>query len=241
MLRARLLRLLVTAAGIGAVPLAIAGYARLGSGTACDGIGFGCTPERAFDTALVLVIYIVGVAATTWLATRRSSAWAVAMALIGTLGATGTAIAIQLPDYEYARGDLQHGLRQWESVIDVGRRSAGARTPLSHALAAMKRTGPEPCRDAYGRETGAWRYRWTYPASRYHDPANGTTAPALATWVRELRSRRVPATHEQVSPEDSRLSLGYGGARANGGTLYVRASHYIPELEISVSTGCHRP
>ena len=242
MSRSRLVATLVVAGFVGSVPLAPFAHGRVGSGTLCEGVGFGCVPERFFDTALVLLVYSAGVAATAWLCARRArrTAWALVAGLACTLAATGTAIAVQAPDHRYARGDLQSGLREWENVFDAGRRAAGSKTPLARALAALKRTGPEPCTDAYGRDTGAARYRWSYPASPYHDPGNATTGPAMAAWARLLRAGRLTPQLEQRDPEDVRLKLGYFDAPANGGVLAVRASHYIPELEISASTGCHR-
>ena len=101
-----------------------------------------------------------------------------------TLALTGAAFAVQRPDYDYARGDLQVGVEHWESVIDAGRRAARPGTPLARALASLHRTGPEPCRDAYGRATGGARYRWASPRTPHDEPVAASTVPALTAWAR---------------------------------------------------------
>jgi hypothetical protein len=53
------------------------------------------------------------------------------------------------------------------------------------------------------------------------------------------RGERVTLTDPGGDPaSDRRLQAGRYGAAA-GGVVYVRASYYISELEISAATGCH--
>lgn len=244
--RVRPLPLFVAAAGVAAVLLAVFVYPHVGSGTQCEGIGFGCSPERELDTAFVLFVYVVGILTTASWSARggRVQAATLAVGFVCTLALTGAAFAVQRPDYDYARGDLEAGVERWESVIDAGRRAARPGTPLARALASLHRTGPEPCRDAYGRATGGARYRWSSPTTPHDEPVAATTAPALTAWARELRLQRLPAVLERSS---SYLNLGYADppARgvpraANGAVLSVSAYQGRPGLEITASTGCHR-
>src|SRR5215218_8378700 len=54
----------VAVALAGAVLAGTLAHPFVGSGTSCEGIGFGCTPERDFDTFLIVAVYVVGAAAT---------------------------------------------------------------------------------------------------------------------------------------------------------------------------------
>jgi hypothetical protein len=75
-----------------------------GSGRACEGIGFGCTPERDMDTLLVVAVY--GLAATVtlvlaWWRSRRGRGWRTAFVtgIAITMLATALAVWSQLPRY----------------------------------------------------------------------------------------------------------------------------------------------
>jgi hypothetical protein len=56
----------------GAAILAVLVYPFVGSGFTCDGIGFGCTPERETDTLLVVTVYTALALGTLLVARRRA-------------------------------------------------------------------------------------------------------------------------------------------------------------------------
>jgi len=66
---------LIGAAGAlaGAVVLGVLVHPHVGSGRACEGIGFGCTPERDTDTALIVGVYGVAAFGTLAVAWWRGS------------------------------------------------------------------------------------------------------------------------------------------------------------------------
>ena len=107
--------------------------------------------------------------------------------------------------------------------------------------------GPLTCRDAYGRSTGGRSLHWSnrgagdaYTGSS--DSSGALTAAALLRWADRLRRRGEDVTLSEPGGDpasDRRLQVGHLGTAANGG-LYVRASFYIGELEITATTGCHR-
>ena len=57
---------------VGVVLLALLVHPFVGSGRSCDGLGFGCTPERATDTLLVVAVYSATAMATLALTWRRA-------------------------------------------------------------------------------------------------------------------------------------------------------------------------
>jgi hypothetical protein len=74
----------------GAVLLGSLAYPVVGSGERCQGIGFGCTPERELYTLLVIAVYTIGAVATlviAWKRDRRGLGFARALSV-------GTAITL---------------------------------------------------------------------------------------------------------------------------------------------------
>jgi hypothetical protein len=223
----------------------------VGSGRACEGIGFGCTPERDTDTFLIVAVYSLAAAVTLAVAGWRSrrggrwQAWLVAGIAVTAL-ATGLMVWSQLPRYETAPGSLDAARAHWERVLADGWAVASPNTPLANALGQVERRGPITCRDAYGRSTGAHEYQWSNSGAR--NPFIGSTgsgavtAAALGRWADRARARGLGAdvTDPDGDPaSDRRLRVGRSGRAASGG-LSVRASTYASQLEIIASTGCHR-
>jgi hypothetical protein len=235
-----------------AVPLALLVHPVVGSGRQCEGIGFGCTPERDADTALVVAVYAATALAAllfAWLRARRGRPWrgalasGVAVALLATVAVTWS----QLPRHPISPGALSAARDRWEQALADGRAAAVRGTPLGDALRGLRRRGPLSCRDAYGRSTGARAFAWSnrgavdaYAGSS--DSTGAVTAAALGRWAERLRRRGVGAEISDPSGDpasDRRLLAGRFGPAA-GGFLTVRASFYISELEITAGTGCHR-
>jgi hypothetical protein len=241
---------LIAAAGAfaGALALGVLVHPHVGSGQACEGIGFGCTPERDTDTALIVAVYGVttfAALATAWWRFHRRLAWrAVLVAgLTVTVLATVLTTWSQLPRYPTSPGPLSEARAHWERVLGDGRAVAPAGTPLGDALREIRRKGPVACRDAYGRSTGSRRFEWTHrgASAGYGLSSGPATAAALGRWAERLRVRGVPVSIEDPGGDpaaDRRLRI--RGSRVADGVLSVRASAYIPELEITASTGCHR-
>jgi len=128
-------------------------------------------------------------------------------------------------------------------VLTDGRGVASAGTPLGDALREIRRRGPVACRDAYGRSTGSRRFEWEHrgPTAGYGLSSGAATATALGRWAERLRVRGVPVSIEDPGGDPAvDLRLQIGGPEAADGVLSVRASAYIPEVEITASTGCHR-
>jgi len=241
---------LIGAAGAlaGAVVLGLLVHPHVGSGRACEGIGFGCTPERDTDTALIVGVYGVAAFSTlvvTWLRSRRGRPWRATLAggVAITVMATAVAVWSQLPDYQASPGPLNAARARWERVLADGRAVASTGTPLGDALREIRRRGPVTCRDAYGRSTGSHRFEWEHrgPAAGYGLSSGAATAAALGRWAERLRVRGVPVSIEDPGGDpaaDRRLHI-HGSGVADG-VLSVRASAYIPEFEITASTGCHQ-
>jgi hypothetical protein len=236
----------------GAVLLGVAVHPVVGSGLTCEGIGFGCTPERDVDTALVVGTYTLGMVATlvaAWLRSRRGGRWHTTLACGIAITAVATAGALwsQLPRHPTSPGPLGPARERWEKVLADGMAVAPPGTPLGDALRDLERRGPLDCRDAYGRSTGAREFRWSnrdetdaYAGSS--DSSGAVTAAALGQWADRLRRRGVAATLFDPGGEpasDRRFQVGRFGAGADG-VLSVRASFYASALEITASTGCHR-
>lgn len=227
-------------------------HPHVGSGRACEGIGFGCTPERDTDTVLIVIVYAVPALLTLLVAWRRfyrGRNWrtALAVGVAITLLATGTAVWSQLPRYPSAPGPLNAAGNHWEGVLADGRAVASPGTPLGNALRGLKRRGPIVCRDSYGRSTGTREFRWSnHPATNAYagtsDESGALTAAALGRWADRLRGRGVGAEVSDptgVPTSERRLQVDGAGAAA-GGALAVRAAFYMSELEITMATGCHR-
>jgi hypothetical protein len=233
----------------GAVVLGLLVHPHVGSGGSCEGIGFGCTPERDLDTALVVAVYgAIAFAAITiaWLRARSGRAWRMALAggLALTVLATALTVRSQLPRYSVSPGPLSAALAHWERVLAEGRAVAPSGTPLGDALRDIRRTGPVTCRDGYGRSTGSRRLEWASqgPHGAYGVASGGRTANALERWAERVRSRGVAVEIDDPGGDpssDRRLRI-YGSDADDTGVLSVRASAYISELEITASTGCHR-
>lgn len=236
----------------GAVVLAVLVHPFVGSGQRCEGIGFGCTPERDADTLLVVAVYAVAAVGTLLVARRRARRrrpwrWVLAAGIAITMLATAAAFASQLPRHPISTGPLGAARERWERVLADGRAAAPPGTPLGDALRGLEPRGPLTCRDAYGRPTGARELHWSnrgavdaYAGST--DGSGAATAAALGRWADRLRRRGVEVIVSDPTADpasDRRLSAG-AYSPAAGGFLYVRASFYIAELEITASTGCHR-
>jgi hypothetical protein len=237
---------------VGAVLVGVFVHPLVGSGQRCEGIGFGCTPERDVDTMLVVGVFAaawLGTVLVAWRRARRGRRWSVALAagMAITVCATAAAAWSQLPRYRFSPGALSAARERWEQVLADGRAAAPGGTPLGDALRGLHRRGPVTCRDAYGRSTGAREFQWSsrgatgvYKGSS--DRSGALTAAALQRWAERLRRRgeQVALSDPGGDPaSDRRLQVGSFGTAANG-VLYARASFYIPELEITVTTGCHR-
>jgi hypothetical protein len=68
----------VTCAIAGAVLLGGVVHPLVGSGLRCEGLGFGCTPERDMDTLLIVAVYSATALATllvAWQFARRGWPW----------------------------------------------------------------------------------------------------------------------------------------------------------------------
>jgi hypothetical protein len=241
---------LIALAGLaaGAVLLGVLAHPHVGSGHTCEGIGFGCTPERDFDTALIVAVYGVTALAALVFAEWRSSrgrSWrpALAAGLGVTVLATGLTLWSQLPRYSASPGPLGAAQAHWERVLADGRAVAPTGTPLGDALRGIRRTGPVTCRDAYGRSTGSHRLAWASSEREgaYGVESGAVTASALGRWAERLRARGLAVEVEDPGGDpasDRRLRV-QGSAADDVGVLSVRASTYIAELEITASTGCH--
>jgi hypothetical protein len=242
---------LIAAASAGVVPLALLVHPFVGSGRSCEGVGFGCAPERATDTLLVVGVYAATAMATlalAWWRARRGRPWRTVLCAGIAICVSATAVTVwsQLPRRAVSPGPLSAARERWERVIADGRAVAAPGTPLGNALRALQRTGPVPCRDAYGRSTGARQVRWSCRGEHAYagtsDGSGAITAAALGRWADRLRRRgeRVTLSDPSGDPaSDRRLQVGDHGPAA-GGVLDVRASFYISELEVTASTGCHR-
>jgi hypothetical protein len=246
---ARVWSIAVAGAVAGAVVLGVLVHPHVGSGRSCEGIGFGCTPERDLDTALIVAVYGVTAAAAialAWWRSRRGRAWRAALAagVAVTVLATALAVWSQLPRYASSPGPLSAARAHWERVLAEGRAVAPGGTPLGDALRGIRRTGPLSCRDAYGRSTGSRRLEWAShrPAGAYGLESGPPMAAALGRWARRLRARGVAVEIDDRGGDpasDRRLRI-RGSAADDAGVLSVRASAYISELEVTASTGCHR-
>jgi hypothetical protein len=224
----------------------------VGSGQSCEGIGFGCTPERDLDTLLVVAVYAttsLGTVLATLRRARRGRPWSrvLAAGLAITVLATVATVWSQLPRHQFSPGPLSAAHDRWELVLADGRAAAPGGTPLGDVLRTLRRRGPVTCRDAYGRSTGARALHWsTRGASDAYtgssDRSGALTAAALQRWADRLRRRGEDVTLTDPGGDptsDRRLQVGRYGTAANG-VLYVRASFYMAKLEITATTGCHR-
>jgi hypothetical protein len=241
-----------TAALAGAVLLGLLVHPFVGSGRTCEGIGFGCTPERATDTFLVVAVYAIAALLTvvvTWRRSRRGRHWRTTLAagIAITMLATGATAWSQLPRYPSSPGPLSEAGERWEQVLADGRAVASPGTPLGDALRDLRRRGPLVCRDAYGRSTETSQFRWSTRGTRNayagsSDSSGALTAAAIGRWADRLRGRGLAVNVSDPSGDpasDRRLQVRGFGAAA-GSVLSVRASFYISELEITAATGCHR-
>jgi hypothetical protein len=228
----------------GAVALGVVVHPFVGSGQRCEGIGFGCTPERDLDTLFVVAVYATASLGTLLVLRRRARRgrpWSRALAagIAITVLATAAAVWSQLPRYQFSPGPLNAARDRWELVLADGRAAAPAGTQLGDVLRSLPPRGPRTCRDAYGRSTGARAFQWSHRGAS--GAYTGSTAAALQRWADRLRRRGevVTLTDPGGDPtSDRRLRVGRFGTAANG-VLYVRASFYMGELEITATTGCH--
>ena len=175
----------VASAVSGAILLGLLVHPVVGSGRTCEGIGFGCTPERELDTLLIVAVYVVAVGGTllvAWWCSRRGRGWrkALVAGIVITVVTTAATAWSQLPRYRVSPGSLSASSAGWERVFADGEAVAPPGTPLGDALRGLEQRGPLTCRDAYGRSTGAreaslvepepWRrvHRQVRPVGRRH-------------------------------------------------------------------------
>jgi hypothetical protein len=244
---------LIAAAGAvcGALALGFLVYPYVGSGSTCEGIGWGCTPERLSDSALVAIVFGFGALASLAIGRRRERRggdWrrALRAGAVVTIAATAATVWSQLPRHPTSPGPLDPARVRMERILADGMAVAPRGTPLGDALHDLPRRGPEPCRDAYGRNTGARAYSWQTPRERLRPAAasglvGAVTAAALGSWAARLRARGIEAAIDDPGGDpasDRRLVVGRFGP-AGGGVLRVRSSFSMPELEITAGTGCH--
>ena len=242
----------VASAVAGAILLGLLVHPVVGSGRTCEGIGFGCTPERELDTLLIVAVYVVAVGGTllfAWWCSRRGRGWrkALMVGIVITVFMTAETAWSQLPRYHVSPGSLNASSVGWELVFADGEAVAPPGTPLGDALRGLDRRGPLTCRDAYGRSTGARELRWSNPnpGDAYigkSDRTGNATAAALGAWAERLRARGMVVNVDDPTgdPSSDRRLHAPGVDTTGGGVLTVRASWYISELEITATTGCHR-
>jgi hypothetical protein len=237
---------------VGAVVLGVLVHPSVGSGERCEGIGFGCTPERDLDTLLVVAVCAATALASvlaTWRRARRGRpwSWTLAAGVSVTVLATVATVWSQLPRHRFSPGPLSAANSRWELVLADGRAAAPAGTPLGDVLRSLQRRGPLTCRDAYGRFTGARAVQWSNRGAGdaytgYSDSSGLLTAASLQRWADRLRRRGEDVTLADPGGDRAsvrRLQVGHFGTAANG-VLYVRASFFTGKLEIAATTGCHR-
>jgi MFS family permease len=242
----------VASAVFGAILLGQLVHPMVGSGRTCEGIGFGCTPERELDTLLIVAVYVVAVGGTllfAWWRSRRGRGWrkGLMVGIVITVFMTAATAWSQLPRYHVSPGSLSASSEGWELVFADGEAVAPPGTPLGDALRGLHRRGPLTCRDAYRRSTGARELRWSNPnpGDAYlgkSDRTGDATAAALGAWAERLRARGMTVNVDDPTGDpnsDRRLQVPGVGPTA-GGVLYVRASWYISALEITATTGCRR-
>lgn len=238
----RSLWIAVACAFAGGVLLAVSVHPFVGSGNTCEGIGFGCTPERDTDTLLVVTAYAVGALLTLLIArllARRGSSTrrALIAGLVVTTLVTGATAWSQLPRHPGAPGPLGPAVDRWEQAFAEGRSAAPAGTRLGDALRGLRRRGPLECRDSYERSTGAHELRWSARAT--NDPA---TAQLVTDWAERLDRRAefaVLLDPNGNSSSDRGMRV-QGSGPAAGGSLTVNGSTYLAQPEIEATTGCHR-
>jgi hypothetical protein len=240
--------LIASAAAVaGAVALGMLVHPFVGSGLTCEGIGFGCTPERLTDSALVAIVFggaaLASLVVARWRA-RRGRRWrrVLAAGTAVTVVATAAVVWSQLPRHATSPGPLSEARDRWERVLADGIAVAPPGTSLGDALRDLEIRGPLPCRDAYGRDAGARAWLWWNRTAYEGSSSGGPTAAAVGRWAQRLRARGVDARISDPGGDpssDRRLEVGRPGP-AGGGRLYVRASFYAAELEIVARTGCHR-
>ena len=242
----------------GAVALGRLVHPYIGSGNTCEGIGFGCSPERLVDGFVIMAVFAVLAVASllvAWRRARRGRRWRTALVagIAITVLASSATVWSQLPRHHISPGPLSAALEQWERVLADGEAVAPAGTALGDVLRGVPRSGPITCRDQYDRSTGAREYRWSNrDESGVQRGSSNTpvavTSAAIGSWADRLHERGVGATVADPTGDptsDRRFQVGsYGQVGASdspaGGVLYLRASFYISELEITASTGCHR-
>ena len=237
---------------VGAVVLGVFVHPFVGSGQRCEGIGFGCTPERDLDTLLIVAVCAttsLGTVLAAWRRARRGRPWSRALAagIAITVLATAATVWSQLPRHQFSPGALSAARDRWALVLADGRAAAPAGTPLGDVLRSLQRRGPLTCRDAYGRSTGARALHWSnrgatdaYTGSsdsvgrghRRRPPTVGR--PPAPAWRGRDAFRSGWRPHFRPPPSGRPLRHG------SNGVLYVRASFYIAKLEIAAATGCHR-
>ena len=239
-------------AASGAILLGLLVHPLVGSGRTCEGIGFGCTPERDLDTLLIVAVYVVAVVATllaAWWCSHRGRAWrkALVAGIVITILMTAATAWSQLPRYAVSPGSLSASSEEWARVFADGEAVAPPGTQLGDALRGLDRRGPFTCRDQYGRSIGARELRWSNrdPGDAYigkSDQSGEATAAALGAWAERLEARGMAVTVDDPSgdPTSDRRLQARGFGPMGGGVLTVRASRYISQLEITASTGCHR-
>ena len=126
---------------LGAILLGLLVHPVVGSGRTCEGIGFGCTPERELDTLMVVAVYVVAAVSTllvAWWCSRRDRDWrkALVAGIVITVAMTAATAWSQLPRYPVSPGSLSSSSEGWNRVFADGKAVAPPGTPLGDALRA---------------------------------------------------------------------------------------------------------
>jgi hypothetical protein len=235
--------LVATVAGVVGLPFMV--HDRIGSGTRCEGIGFGCTPEREIDTLLVTAVYagsillLAVVVCVVALSGRRTTTLLAGGVVVVAL-LTALTFGSQLPRYHTSTQPLATAVTEAELVLSSGHAPATG-TPLATVLDGVRQAPPQRCLDAYERATGGWQVTWSYQGNPYRGvpEAEARTASALREWVDALRS-------QQESPvlSDDRAGgvtgLYLPTRRPDAGSLYLDARYYMGQVTLKLDTGCHR-
>jgi hypothetical protein len=110
----------------GAVLLGMSVHPVVGSGRSCEGVGFGCTPERETDTMLVVAVYVAASLGTLLVASwrvRHGGLWRTVLpaGVVIVILATAAAVWSQLPRHPISAGSLGAARDRWERVLADGR------------------------------------------------------------------------------------------------------------------------
>ena len=195
----------------------------------CEGLGFGCSPERAVAGAAGSLLYLAvlglgGLAARKLRAPRRRLAAALAAAGLAALAAAAPVVESRWPYWTAA--SLEEGTREVASLA-AGLRAAADAGPVREALArpASRRLA---CLDNRGRDTGT--------ASVVQEAAApGVLAAAEAGRLADELRRRGYAVSAS-GPREVRHLL----ASRPDGLASVRIEQVGARVRAWIGTGCLR-